>query len=123
MGEERFYTVEEADALLADLRSRLDRIREARRTVLRFAKPVRARSGTNGGGTDGNELYEALRELRADIEELSARAIVLRDADSGLIDFPSRRDGRLVYLCWTPEEDRVRYWHEVDTGFSGRKPL
>ena len=123
MGEERHFTVEEADALLDGLRERLSAIREARATVLRSASPVGQRAAGNGGGKDGSELFDALRVLRREVERLIAEGIILRDADSGLIDFPALREGRLVYLCWTPDEERVGYWHEVDAGFGGRRPL
>ena len=123
MADERFFTLEEANALLPNLRERLTHIRDARRTVLHHAEPVRERAEHNGGGKQGAELYDALRTLRDGVEKLSDEGIILRDADSGLIDFPSQREGRLVYLCWTLEEDRIGFWHEVDTGFGGRKPL
>lgn len=121
---ERYYTVEEANAALTDLRTSLERIREARRTIVRSARRVRSVAGTNGGGREGTEHWEAVRTLRRELESLASRGVVLRDAERGLVDFPSRRDGRLVYLCWRPDdEDRVEFWHEVNTGFAGRKPL
>jgi hypothetical protein len=120
---ERHYTVEEANALLHDLRASLERIREARRIVLRSAVVIRDRAPGNGGGLDGTAHWEALRVLRGEIEGLSTRGIVLRDADTGLVDFPARREGRQVFLCWRPVEPRVGFWHEVDGGFGGRKPL
>ena len=121
--EERFYTVEEANAALDEVRASLERLRDARATVIRTAKRVRGRAVTNGGGAEGRESFEALRTLREELESLTGRGIVVRDAESGLIDFPSRREGRLVYLCWRPNEDRVAFWHEVDAGFTGRRPL
>jgi hypothetical protein len=120
---ERYYTVDQANALLEDLRVSVERIREARRIVLRSAVVIRDRAPGNGGGLDGTAHWESLRILREEIEGLSSRGIVLRDADTGLIDFPALREGRQIYLCWRPEEDRVGYWHEVDGGFGGRKPL
>lgn len=123
MEEERHFTVDEANARLELLRPVLTRIREARTTVIRSAVRVKDGASHNGGGREGSDLYEALGVLRRDVEHLSAEGIILRDADSGLVDFPSLREGRLIYLCWTPEEDRVRYWHEVDAGFGGRRPL
>jgi hypothetical protein len=119
----RYYTTEEANALLDDLRASLERIREARRIVLRSAVVIRDRAPGNGGGLDGTAHWESLRVLREEVEGLSAQGIVLRDADTGLLDFPARREGRQVYLCWRPDEAEVGYWHEVDSGFSGRKPL
>ena len=120
---ERLFTIEEANSEIPALRESLVRIREARQTVLRTASRVSERASTDGGGTEGRESWEALRALREEIEGLVGRGIILRDPDSGLVDFPSRREGRVVYLCWRDEEDRVGFWHEVNTGFGGRKPL
>jgi hypothetical protein len=118
---QRYYTVDEANASLAELRSSLERIREARRSLIRSARRVRDRASADG---EAAEHWEALRVLRQEIEGLAARSVVLRDAEQGLIDFPARREGRLVYLCWQPDdEDRVGYWHEAGAGFSNRKPL
>ena len=55
--------------------------------------------------------------------ELRELEVVLRDLDRGLVDFPSLRDGREVYLCWQEGEDEIGFWHEPDAGFGGRRPL
>ena len=123
MAEERLYTIEEADAALDGLRERLPKIRAARAVIVRSATPVRERATTNGGGAESAAHWEAIRTLRRELDALGADGIVLRDADSGLVDFPARREGRLVYLCWRLGEERVGYWHEVDSGFGGRKRL
>ncbi|HYZ11530.1 MAG TPA: DUF2203 domain-containing protein [Actinomycetota bacterium] len=123
MADERYFTVEEADAELPVLRERLDRIRGARDTVLRAAEVVRRASPTDGGGAEGAAYLEATRVLRQEVEALAAAGIILRDPDSGLVDFPSRREGRTVYLCWRLGEDRVAHWHDANAGFAGRRPL
>jgi hypothetical protein len=124
MPEDRVYTVDEANAMLDDLRERLARIREARQTMLHGAQLVKERIATDGGGTAGGSGYwEAQATLRAEIERLAEENIVLRDPESGLLDFPGERDGRRVWLCWRLGEEAVAHWHEVDTGFIGRKPL
>jgi hypothetical protein len=121
---ERYYTVEEANALTGHLREALARIREARDLIVGSAEKIREGAAADGGGPEGTATWEATRTLRRELEDLSARGIVLRDVDSGLFDFPTRREGRLVYLCWRPdEEERVAFWHEVNAGFPGRKPL
>jgi hypothetical protein len=122
-GDERFFTVEEANGELATLRKRLARIREARVIILRSASVVRRHARRNGGGIDGTAYLEAMRVLRQELEALAGQGIILRDADAGLVDFPSRREGRAVYLCWRSDEERVDHWHEVNAGFTGRKPL
>jgi hypothetical protein len=55
--------------------------------------------------------------------QLQALGVVVKDLDRGLIDFPHRREGREVYLCWEYGEERIDYWHETDSGYSGRQPL
>lgn len=121
--EERFFTLEEANAATGRLREVLARIRESRAVVVRSARVVHGRAATNGGGEEGAEYWEALRSLRRDLEGLAAEGIILRDADTGLVDFPCRREGRTVYLCWRPDESHVGFWHEAGAGFGGRRPL
>jgi hypothetical protein len=124
VGEERLYSVAEANALLGDLRERLARIREARQVMLRGAALVKGRIASDGGGSSGGRDYwEAQSTLRAEIERLAVVNIVLRDPETGLVDFPGEREGRRVWLCWRLGEERVEHWHELDTGFIGRKPL
>jgi hypothetical protein len=123
VADERFFTVEEADAELPAVRERVARIREARATVLRSAEVVRRASPTDGGGVEGAAYLEANRVLRHEVEALSAAGIILRDPETGLVDFPSRREGRTVYLCWRLGEDRVAHWHDANAGFAGRRPL
>jgi hypothetical protein len=120
---ERVFTVEEANALLPELRRSLDAIRQARHQVLEGAEPFRGRAATNGGGEQRPEYWQAMSTLREELEGLIALGIVLRDAESGLVDFPARVDGREVFLCWRPDEDRVGYWHGPESGFAGRRPL
>lgn len=125
MTDERLYTAEEATALLEDLKVRLARIRDARQVVIRTAERVRGRVVADaGGGSDaGREYWEASRTLKAEIEHLAAEDIVLRDPEQGLVDFPGEVEGRRVWLCWRVGEDRVAYWHGLESGFAGRRPL
>ena len=123
MSEDRLYSLDEANAVLPDLRERLERIRDARQVLLQSAKVVKEQVATDGGGTDGGRDYwQAQTTLRAEIERLAEENIVLRDPESGLVDFPGEREGRRVWLCWRAGEERVEHWHELDTGFIGRQP-
>lgn len=124
MPDDRVYTVEEADAMLEELRDRLPRIREARQVMLRHAEIVKERVVADGGGTSGGrEYWAAQATLRSEIERLAEQNIVLRDPETGLINFPGEREGRRVWLCWRLGEERVGHWHELDSGFRGREPL
>jgi hypothetical protein len=121
---DRVYTVEEANATLPSLRERLVAIRKARSVMFASAELVRERVAREGGGAAGDPRYwEAQATLKREIEWLAQADILLRDPETGLVDFPGERDGRSVWLCWRLGEDRVAHWHEIDTGFIGRRPL
>ncbi|HJP65387.1 MAG TPA: DUF2203 domain-containing protein [Actinomycetota bacterium] len=117
------YQVEEANELLPQLAGTLQEIRQARQVVLSGGERLGRVATTNGGGEVGKEYWEALTTLRRHLEWLNERDIVLRDPETGLIDFPARMDGEPVFLCWRLGEDRVGHWHGPDSGFAGRRPL
>ncbi len=121
----RHYTLEEASELLPTVVELLERMRVARNQLGdREAREALSEAGpTNGGGTPGRTVSEGFLELRDSMMELRELEVVLRDLDRGLLDFPSLRDGREVYLCWQDGEDGIRFWHEPDAGFAGRRPL
>ncbi len=121
--DELRYTVDEANEELENLREHLARLREARQAMIRASERITEAVATDGGGVEGRDWFESGRTLRTEVEWLNARNILLRDPESGLVDFPAHREGREVYLCWRLGEDRVEWWHELDTGFVGRKPL
>jgi hypothetical protein len=84
----------------------------------------------NGGGIPPAELAEAAaeverleRELAHVVDELVQFGVQVKDLDEGLIDFPALRRGETVLLCWKLGEDDVAYWHTLEGGFAGRRPL
>jgi hypothetical protein len=121
--EERFFTVDEANAALGELRSRLPRLREARQRLIDTSERITSAIEVDGGGVEGSEGFRAQEALKTELVWLGDRSILLRDPETGLIDFPARRDGRRVFLCWRLGEDRVAWFHDEQTGFSGRRPL
>jgi hypothetical protein len=121
----RHYTLEEASELLPRVAGIIERMRTARNQLGdREARDALSEAGpTNGGGTPGRTVSQGFLELRDSMIELRELGVVLRDLDRGLLDFPSLRDGQEVYLCWQEGEDAIRFWHEPDAGFGGRRPL
>ena len=80
--------------------------------------------------TSDNASSSAMLPLLAPAERLvelldavTAQGVIVRDAQTGLLDFPAVRDGEEIYLCWRLGEDEIGHWHSRDTGFSGRQPL
>ena len=124
MTGERVYSLDEANAMLPDLRERLTLIRDARRVVIATSTLVKDRVAADGGGVAGEPAYfEAVRTLRGELEHLAEIGVVLRDPESGLLDFLGEVEGRRVWLCWRLGEEHVGHFHELDSGFAGRKPL
>lgn len=125
MNHSRHYTLEQAHAALPWVRERIQRVREAQaRLTEKEARDALAEAAPgNGGGEPGQVVSEGFLELRSALSELEQMDIVLRDAERGLIDFPSIRDGREVYLCWLEDEDEIGFWHELEAGYAGRQPL
>jgi hypothetical protein len=122
---ERHYTVEEANETLAWVGDRLAAMRDAhaRLTDEQAREALAGAAPGNGGGPPGRQVGEAFVELQAGLGALSAREIILRDLERGLIDFPAVRDGEEVYLCWIDGEPEIDFWHGLDAGYGGRQPL
>jgi hypothetical protein len=121
----RHYTLDEARAQLPWVTERLAAMRSARErlTDADARGALAGSSGGNGGGAAGKRVGEAFLDLQAGAEEMSERDIVLRDLDRGLVDFPTLRDGREVYLCWVDGEPDIGFWHQLDAGYAGRQQL
>ena len=121
----RHYTVDQANAALEWVAERLEKLRAAR--VQLSDEEARAALGeaapSNGGGAPGRVVSEAFLQLQRTLGELQAMEVVLRDLERGLVDFPAMRDGREVYLCWEAGEAEIEFWHDIDAGYGGRKPL
>jgi hypothetical protein len=130
---QRIFTPEEANAALAELRPVVERMVEHRRNLAaaqaRQTELVTRIAG-NGGDLVPSDLREAAAEIEAEANALSACIDLVTDAgaqikslEEGLLDFPARRGDEDVLLCWKLGEDEIGYWHGLDEGFAGRKPL
>ena len=69
------------------------------------------------------EVKRTAVEIEHFLSELAKLGVECKSPETALLDFPSERDGRLVYLCWMRGEAAVTHWHELDAGFAGRQPL
>jgi hypothetical protein len=121
----KLFTLEEANALLPEVNRRLAGIDRARATLRRLAPEAKRASESPGGGgiPRGFQYSGALSTFIASTQEILGLGVEIKDFDQGLVDFPSRREGRIVYLCWRRGEESIEWWHDLDTGFAGRQPL
>jgi len=126
----RFYSIDQADARLRELAPLLDKLRADRLEVSTARAELERFRTSNGNADHGDELEareERIRQIVFRMEryvsQLVAWDITLRDIETGLVDFAALVNGRQVCLCWRLGEERVGFWHELDSGFAGRRPL
>jgi hypothetical protein len=124
----KIFTLQEANDLLPAVRPTLLKIQARHNTIATFRSSAQAAANSaqfGGGGMENGSVYvKSLYELGKLTLELDALGIQLKDYSRGLIDFPSMREGRIVLLCWQlGEGDQIEWWHDLESGFAGRKPL
>lgn len=135
----RAFTVGEANALLPHIREVLGQIRALRDVVadrtdqLKILDVIWGRAVAETDNPDHTDFKRHRRAIGGAIEEIERMireeilALGVRfppgGLERGLLDFPTKLDGRWVYLCWQESEPELQAWHEVKGGFAGRKPL
>ena len=122
---QKHYRREEAQALLPQLRQWLQRLCTLRREVERSEKRITTlmHPGHDVGGDLVNRWIRTLAEMQKLLEEFHRREIQIKDLERGLLDFPAIIGDKEVFLCWEQDEENVEFWHDLDTGYSGRERL
>jgi hypothetical protein len=125
--EVRIFTLGEARSLVPRLRKLLTRVTKEREALLDMRVEIdlaREKAIEGGGGSPLGAAYIAhLIAFSEAVQEIEYLGVHVKDLRTGLVDFPYDRDGRVVYLCWKPDEDDIAWWHETGVGFAGRQPL
>jgi hypothetical protein len=125
----KLFTIEEANELIPLIRPKLQQIQMqyASLNVYKNLAKAAATAANNfgGGGMQGGSNYvQTLYDIGKIATELHELGIQLKDYSRGLIDFPSLKDGRVVLLCWQlGENDKLEWFHELESGFAGRQRL
>ncbi len=128
----RYFTLEEATALLPRLTAILVETQKRKRALDRLRRVLTSAAVKAAG--DGQLVERQLAEKRRAMEEearrveemagqISELGCELKGVDEGLIDFLTQLEGREVYLCWRLGEEHIAYWHELHVGFAGCQPL
>jgi hypothetical protein len=122
----KYFSVDEANSLLPRLTVLIEQMLAARQHIIDNRKawePVLEKAGGNGGGEHGKQLFKDTERIHLTLEQVNGWGILIKDVDTGLVDFPHMRNGREVYLCWRLGEPSVGFWHDTDAGFANRQPL
>jgi hypothetical protein len=123
---QRYFTKEQANQLLEVLQPLVSEMMEAAEVLLSHhpeIAPMLDKAINNGGiRKPGTALAVSLR-VQDLATQIKSYDVLIKDVRNGLIDFPSKKEGRIVLLCWRYGEPEVAFWHEIDTGFAGRQAI
>jgi hypothetical protein len=126
----KLFTVDEANALIGELRplverikTHLDTLKEKSEVMIREERLSPSSPELMKSLQQNAAIASLIQEVKCMVEEINAYGCVCKGIEEGLIDFPCLLGGEIVYLCWRLGEDSVGYWHRIEDGFAGRKPL
>jgi len=124
----KYFTIEEAEKLLPKIEKILKRTTQLNKAIELLSsieievydddyENLRRITKTN------KQFHKLSYELYANIEKLEDMGCIIKDMDAGLTDFYHKFEGRDIFLCWKLGESGIKFWHEVDSGYMGRKQI
>jgi len=122
----KYFTLQQANEALDSIRPWMDEIQTIRQQILVHQPEiwsVMEKSAGNGGNPTLSRLVTSFDRLDELVHSVQDSGALIKDINTGLLDFPAMKEGREVYLCWKYGEDDIRFWHEVEAGFAGRQPI
>jgi hypothetical protein len=129
----KHFTPDEANDALAEIRPLVEDLvghRAEQRRVQSERIALAERIAGNGGGIDAQQLADLDGEderariaIARTVNAIHGLGAIVKDLDEGLVDFPARREGEEILLCWRLGEPEVAHWHGLEDGFAGRRPL
>ena len=126
----RYFGIDEANALVGDVRPVLEELRDDRERVAEIQSVLQRERENNGSAEHAEQLADKEEEIRDIVQRMQHAVaqiddwgITLREISTGLIDFPALANGRPIWLCWRLGENDIAWWHEANEGFDSRQPL
>ncbi|HJN19890.1 MAG TPA: DUF2203 domain-containing protein [Candidatus Nitrosopelagicus sp.] len=124
---DNYFTIKSANEMLPTIIEKFQKIKQEKNEVEKMEQKLQM----NLSGTSNLDDYVTLKQnLNASvtrfyisIEELEKTGVVLKGLEEGLLDFPSKKFDDEIWLCWKEGETEIKFWHEKDVGFNGRKPI
>ena len=124
--ENKYFTVEEANALIPQLLVDIPRLQGLMKDLTQKypdVKKAREKAQLNGGSLQGADYINCVFNFNFLSEDLESKGCILKGIKYGLVDFLSLREGKEVYLCWKNPEQQIEYWHDIQSGFAGRRRI
>ena len=124
---DNYFTIKSANEMLPTIIEKFQKIKQEKNEVEKMEQKLQV----NLSGTSNLDDYVTLKQnlnasvtkFYTSIEELEKTGAVLKGLEEGLLDFPSKKFDDEIWLCWKEGETEIKFWHEKDVGFNGRKPI
>ncbi len=126
MPAKKLFTLEEANAFVPQLLEWVPQIQQLSNSLnndFPDIKNAREKAKWGGGSNQGMSYLNAVLKYNSLMRKIETVGCEVKGIREGLVDFPSLREGREVLLCWKMPEKEIRFWHDLNTGFAGRKPI
>ena len=124
---DNYFTIKSANEMLPTIIEKFQKIKQEKNEVKKMEQKLQmSLSGTSNLDdyvTLKQNLNASVTRFYSSIEELEKTGVVLKGIEEGLLDFPSKKFDDEIWLCWKEGETEIKFWHEKDVGFNGRKPI
>lgn len=123
---ERIFTLSEANALIPELEGLWTTIKDGKKILVQTRSEVEkatAKASLGGGTHMGVQYIKGLQDINGSLQAIQQLGVIVKDVEMGLCDFPHMLHDRLVFLCWKSGEDRIRWWHDIESGYANRQPI
>jgi len=122
-----YFTIQAANEALPKVIEKYKALQKQKAEVQKLEAQLGSQMGMSFNlgdyATVKKQLNSAVTKFYSLVEDLENTGVVLKSLEEGLLDFPSKRFDEDVWLCWKEGETEIKFWHEKDVGFMGRKPL
>lgn len=122
----QYFSVEQANLVISVIRPLIAQILEIRQNILNKQPevwPVVSKTAGNGGSKAASLIVQDFARLEKLVHHVQSTGAILKDINTGLVDFFSINNGREIFLCWQFGEPDLAFWHEIEAGFNGRQPI
>ncbi len=123
----RYFTIKSANEDLPEVVKKFQILKTLKTEIVKTEQELNSTLSPSNNFeqyvTIKQKLNSAVKNFYQAIEDLENTGVVIKGIEEGLLDFPSKRFDDEVWLCWKEGESEIKFWHEKDVGFSGRKPI
>ena len=122
-----YFTIKSANEVLPHIIEKFNNLKKQKNEIIKAEQELQITMSSGGNFeeyiTKKQKLNSEMTKFYQLIEDLEATGVSLKGLDQGLLDFPSKRFDEDVWLCWKDGETEIKFWHDMDSGFNGRKPI